>query len=63
MAHSPVAVQNKLLKHAQVRLGFYVGDAFRDAVVGCLTGQFGETTITEAFSGLVEGLAAAGGIV
>ncbi|KAH6869674.1 hypothetical protein B0T10DRAFT_361787, partial [Thelonectria olida] len=31
IAHSSVAVQNKLLKHAQIRLGFYAGDAFRDA--------------------------------
>lgn len=60
MAHNPVAVQNKLLKHAQVRLGFYVGDAYRDAVVGCLTGQFRETTIVEAFDGIVAGLGAAG---
>ncbi|KAJ5150826.1 uncharacterized protein N7482_010078 [Penicillium canariense] len=63
MAHSPVAVQNKLLKHAQVRLGFYAGDAFRDAVVACLRGQFHETNITEAFSGLVDRLEAAGKIL
>ncbi|RGP71271.1 kinase-like pk-like [Fusarium longipes] len=50
MSRNPVAVQNKLLKHAHVRLGFYAGDTFRDAVVSCLTGQFHETNITEAFS-------------
>ncbi|KAF9776677.1 hypothetical protein IL306_005119, partial [Fusarium sp. DS 682] len=37
MSRNPVAVQNKLLKHAHVRLGFYAGDTFRDTVVGCLT--------------------------
>jgi hypothetical protein len=63
VAQSPVAVQNKLLKHAHLRLGFYAGDAFRDAVVGCLTGQFRETNITEAFPGIVERLEAAGGII
>ncbi|KAF4332072.1 kinase-like (PK-like) [Fusarium beomiforme] len=60
MAHNPVAVQNKLLKHAHVRLGFYAGDTYRDVVVSCLTGQFRETETTEAFSELVERLKAAG---
>ncbi len=61
MAHDLVAVQNKILKHAQVRLGFYAGDMFREAVVGCLTGQFREANITEAFSVIVEALEAAAG--
>ncbi len=63
MAQNPSAVQKKLLKHAQVRLGFYAGDAFRDAVVDCLTGQFRETNIVEAFSRIVEALEAAGGSI
>ncbi|KAF5701480.1 kinase-like (PK-like) [Fusarium mundagurra] len=62
MAHNTVAVQNKLLKHAHVRLGFYAGDTYRDIVVGCLTGQFRDIKTTEAFSGLVEELEEAGRI-
>lgn len=43
MADDPPAVQKRLLKHAQARLGFYAGNLFRDIVVGCLSGDAGSS--------------------
>jgi hypothetical protein len=42
MAADPWAVQQRILKHASRRLGFYAGDRYRDVVVGCLSGSWGE---------------------
>jgi hypothetical protein len=42
VAVDPWAVQQRILKHANRRLGFYTGDKYRDVVVGCLSGSWGE---------------------
>jgi hypothetical protein len=36
------AVRQRLLKHANRRLGFYVGERYQQAVVRCLNSDLGE---------------------
>lgn len=50
--------QEKLLKHTEMRLGFYAGDMFKDAVLGCLTGVLAGDNIVEVFPKVVEKIAA-----
>ncbi|KAI9703698.1 MAG: hypothetical protein M1836_007468 [Candelina mexicana] len=40
-ARDPMAVQARLVKNAEVRLGAYVGDRFKEIVLKCLIGHFG----------------------
>ncbi|KAL1874769.1 hypothetical protein VTK73DRAFT_188 [Phialemonium thermophilum] len=57
MAADRMAVYNRLVKHAEERLGFYAGSKYRDIVVGCLTGTCkGGLPVTEAFPEIVETL-------
>jgi hypothetical protein len=47
-------VQQQLLKFASRRLGFYTGERYRDVVVACLSGVWGDGGVVEGFGGLVE---------
>lgn len=56
MANNPLAVKARLLKHADLRLGFYAGDTIQKITVGCLTGKWDELSIVENFSEVVDTL-------
>jgi len=42
VAVDPWAVHQRIMKHASRRLGFYAGERYRDVVVGCLSGEWGQ---------------------
>jgi hypothetical protein len=46
-------VQQLLLKYASRRLGFYTGERYRDVVVACLSGVWGDGSVVEGFGSLV----------
>lgn len=56
LSQDPGAAQKRLLRHAEMRLGFYAGDVFKHAVLGCLTGTLDGDKIVEVFPKLVEGI-------
>lgn len=56
LASDPEGVKNRLLRHADLRVGFCAGDGYREAVLGCLTGAMNDAHIEGAFPNVVKKL-------
>lgn len=59
LASDPEGVKARLLRHADLRVGFFAGNGYREAVMGCLTGAMIDVPIEEAFPSVVKKLKAA----
>ena len=56
VASHPKGVKDRLLRHADLRVGFFAGDGYREAVLGCLTGAMMNVPIEEACPAVVKRL-------